>query len=339
MKTFRRYLLYLLKNSLIRTVIFALLSLIFTWRAVQNSGYVEPSEYIQVYKESGLGFLAFILAFFASLIPILELASLKNRRNLDTLYFFPLARWKFALAHYLSGWIQTVAIYTVCFVAAVFTWLPFSEHFKLIYTIPYYFLSLLVGLMIYSVFSFLFIQGNSVVDGLLFCVMWIFGLYLPVGSLHTFCSDALTPWMSWTLLYSPINNLTVIFIDLIEYAPAHNYFPSLAADFRENAILFLPWALIGVGAILGYFLTFVKRGAEKTGEISDSWFGYRVLIPLYGYSIMLAISSSIYLNIFVLLAMVVGYLIYRRGVKLKLSDYIMTGIGFLLLVLLGILDL
>ena len=107
MKTFGRYLLYRLENSALRTVIFTIISVIITQNTISDCidhGAVE-------YNSTGLYVLATILGTICTLIPILETMCFKNRRNLDTLYFFPIKRWKMATVHFLSGFIQILFIF------------------------------------------------------------------------------------------------------------------------------------------------------------------------------------------------------------------------------------
>ena len=98
--------------------------------------------------------------------------------------------------------------------------------------------------------------------------------------------------------------------------------------------MFLLWAVIGVASAVGYFVSFMQKGAEKAGEISDSWFGYKLLIPLCGYSLMLLLGEVDFIVMLIIFAlMVVGYIVYRRSFRFKVSDYIFAGIGFLVAML------
>ena len=89
--------------------------------------------------------------------------------------------------------------------------------------------------------------------------------------------------------------------------------------------MFFVWGVIGIAAAVGYVYRFAKKGAEKAGEISESWFGYRILIPIYGYCLIflttesfVSVFSVLYWLIFAL--MIIGYVVYRRSFRLKKSD-------------------
>ena len=60
---------------------------------------------------------------------------------------------------------------------------------------------------------------------------------------------------------------------------------------------------------------------EKTEEISDSFLGYRVLIPYFALTGIIATLTFTTWVIFEILALI-GYTIYRRGFRYKLSDII-----------------
>lgn len=339
MKIFGRYLGYRLEKSALRTLVLTIIAVVFNWVVVS-----ECINRINIYNnETGIYMLAIILGCLCTVIPILELSEFKNRRNLDTLYFFPIKREKLAAVHFLSGFIQVAVVYSVTFFSSWIHLALQTNYFALGYMFFYYIFSLLLGLVMYSIFAFLFIQGNTVADGILFCGLWIFilmivGFVVRSEILREYYRESVY-WArsanfvnDWTIIYSPINNLTVIFQDLIEvnkHSAEYYYKSEYAARYMRDAYMFFVWGALGIASAAGYLLTFVKKGAEKAGEISTSWFGYRLLVPLYGYSLMIFWSGEIILTVLTFVLMIVGYIIYRRGFKLKPSDLIVTGCGVL----------
>ena len=327
MTTLRRYLFYRLKNSVLRILIFSILSILLS-RIVLREGIT--AEKISN-RASGLYIFAIILGIIASLIPFFELSGFKNRRNLDTLFFFPIKREKMGLAVYISGLLQMTIIYTVTYVAGFIFLVSKTNCFALIYMLPYFFLSLLLGAVIYSVFMFLFSEANTVTDGVLFCLLWIFLLYMVSNTAiwefadpelrHTEAFQAASELSGWGIIYAPINNLTVLFQELIEIHRSSRWDNSAV---KEYLYMFFVWGVIGIAAAVGYVYRFAKKGAEKAGEISESWFGYRILIPIYGYCLIFLTTES--LSVFSVLSwlifalMIIGYVVYRRSFRLKKSD-------------------
>ena len=71
-----------------------------------------------------------------------------------------------------------------------------------------------------------------------------------------------------------------------------------------------------------------RSKAEKAGDISDSFLDYRTLVPFYGYSILLNSTERAWeFSPIIYLLMAVGYILYRRGFKLRMSDWICLGGG------------
>lgn len=342
MKVFKRYLCYRLENSALRTIVFTVISAILAWITVSES---TGRMYVQ-YNETGIYILAVVLGALCTLIPILELSAFKNRRNLDTLYFFPINRGKMALAHFISGFIQILFAYTVTFIVAYVYLAAQTSYFALGYMPLYYLFSILIGLVMYSFFMFVFGQANTVADGVVMCVLWMFvicvvSLAFRGQILRFFLHDTdfwkNTPDLStWGIVYAPINNLTVIFQDLIEInkdALEYNYRTGYAERYISQMYMFFVWGAVGIAAAFGYFVTFIKKGAEKAGEISSSPFGYKLLIPLYGYSLLMMYDSIDFMTVLIFVAMVIGYIVYRRSFKLKTSDLVFTGCGALAAIL------
>ncbi len=352
MTTFKRYFVYRLKQSILRTLVFTVLSVMICLSVV-NEG-IRPVE-LQ-YKSSGIEMLAVVLGVFCTLIPILELSGFKNRRNLDTLYFFPIKRVKMALAHYLSGALQVLVIYTVSFISVWLTLLVKTDDswFRLEYMPLYYVFSLILGAVMYSIFAFLFSEGNTVADGVLFCGLWVFILYLVMFTVRScflrpfligteLWSDTIS-FSGWGIIYAPINNLTVIFQRLIDTmyaglsAYADGWTGSYAARYLSQMYMFFIWLAVGIAAAFGYFLRFSRRGAHMAGEVSDSPFGFKLLIPLYGYTLLLMYSELDIMTVIIFALMLIGYCIYRRGFKIKKSDIIFIACGILPMILSGLLD-
>lgn len=328
MTTLKRYLFYRLKNSVLRILIFTILSVLLSRIVLWERITVREISSCA----SGLYIFATVLGIVASLIPFFELSGFKNRRNLDTLFFFPIKREKMALAVYISGLLQVIIIYTVTYVAGFIFLATNTDCFALIYMLPYFFLSLLLGAVIYSVFMFLFSEANTVADGVLFCLLWIFLLYMVSNtailefvdseSRHTETVQAAMDLSEWGIIYAPMSNLTVLFQELIEINRPSRWDNSADAV-KEYMYMFFVWGAIGIAAAVGYVYRFAKKGAEKAGELSGSWFGYKILIPVYGYCLIFLTASKnrpSALSWIVFALMIIGYVIYRRSFRLKKSD-------------------
>ena len=94
------------------------------------------------------------------------------------------------------------------------------------------------------------------------------------------------------------------------------------------------WPVLGAAAAVGFFRFFGQRRAEKTEEISDSWFGFKLLIPVYAFCSLIALGGIT--GLFDIVFVFVGYVIYRRGFRLKKSDWIIMGIYVNIFILLSV---
>ena len=276
---------------------------------------------------------------------MLELSDFKNRRNLDTLFFLPIDRRKLAAVHFISGFIQVVVIYTVAFLSSLVYLLINTDCFELAYMIPYYFLSVLVGFVIYSFFSFIFNQGNTETDGIILCILWAFVAYAVMAVTRetvikafwgpdTWYVEHIQRWnegnsfASWGIVYAPINNLTVIFEDLIEvnrHGAQYVYEQMYAYRYIQQMYMFFVWGAVGIACAVGFVIGFGRKGAHLAGEPSDSWLAYKSIIPIYGYSLALysmTENSFEILLILTVILMLIGYVVYRRSFKIKKSDII-----------------
>ena len=109
----------------------------------------------------------------------------------------------------------------------------------------------------------------------------------------------------------------------------------------DTKFWFIFWTIAGILAFVGFVLNLNKKKAEQIEDISTSVFGYKTLIPLVAIpGIMGTLSfdqASSYGDeisaMFITLAAVVAYTVYRRGVKYKISDYVVMGILLLFTVI------
>lgn len=260
------------------------------------------------------------LCLLAYIAPVLEFSFFKKRINLNCAYAMPISRRALGSVHYLTGAITVLIPYTLSyFLNFILILTRGVQYYNLAPMIAHYFLCLLLGLAIYSMMVFAFNEANSTGDGILFMILWSFvmlfatlamGRHIRMSYSHIFPF----PWLL-------ISELTTSCQHLIEMTvPVY----SGARDFLQtpHCIFWIGiWSLLGIASGIRFFLSFGKRRMEKTEEISDSFFGYRVLIPYFAVTGIIALPSFSIWVIFEILTLI-GYTIYRRGFHYKLSDII-----------------
>ena len=91
--------------------------------------------------------------------------------------------------------------------------------------------------------------------------------------------------------------------------------------------------------VAGILYFFNKKRTESAGEISNTPFSYKVLLPVCtGMLIYWAFEGeAAIISILALIFSTVGYIIYRRGVKLKIFDILVIAACFVCF-LMGLLE-
>ena len=274
------------------------------------------------------------LCILAYVLPIMEFSFFKKRINLDCAYALPISRRAMGAVHYLTGLMILFGAFTASYLLNFILLLRWEAGiFYFLPMIPHYFLCLLLGFAIYALMVFVFNEANTKGDGIWFIALYTFAFELIVIAIATLTekwSIAVFMGVPW----GPIDWITTNFQYLVERS---NEFYSGYGSTAANIVWLIFWVIIGIAAALGFFLTFGKRRMEQTEEISDSYFGFRTLIPIYAISSMLFLrdaDSIILLSIIELFA-ILGYTIYRRGFRYKKSDIIWLCV-FLIFLFIGV---
>lgn len=297
--------------------------------------YVDPPK---TYYNSNLGTPAWMLILLCYAAPIMEFATFKKRTNLDCLYSMPLSRRELGTVHYLTGAITVSVPYTLSYLLNALLLLRAPEQYDFAPLVGFYFLSLLFGLCVYSLFVFLIDRANALGDGIAFMTLWGVVFFFAALAL----CEILPSQQSWSINPLP-GFIWLLMLTMTSYYGATvekstSDFYTISSLWRESDVVFwfIFWVVLGVAAAIGFFLLFGKKRTEKTGEVSDTFFGYRVLIPLLAACGMLSIGNVWGWVLFEVLAFI-GYTVYRRGFHYKKSDIIVLAAlsVFLFLFLLG----
>ena len=357
MKSFLKYFRYHSGSTVIRFLVILVLAVLlsavvcsFDRHEVMMGGYQEL-KYPAIGVSGSVEGLAFIAAVLASVLPMLELMGFQNRRNMDTLLTLPVSREKMATVHFVNGMIQLVLTVTAIFLVAFFKMIPYFDVFDVGRLWVYYAFTLMGAAIVYAVFSFFFLQANTIADGIVFMALWssfpalfvaciqeVFDLgrgdmkgldwsYFFVFSPLTVVGNTLGASVTPTYYYDPEGGPSVIL---------HDY--SYHGKWEQvDTTCMIMWGIVALLCIVGYLITFRFKRSEQIGGISSSWFGYRTLIPLIAFSFIFALSASEIpvAAALILVGMVVGYVIYRRGFRFKIPDFISMG-AFVLFAVLGI---
>lgn len=339
-----KYFIYHMKKTVIRFVVMALFICVSA-----NLGVVaQRTEYktsLYYYSVSLGAFAAFAICIPA-VIAALEFSQFMNRRNLDTWYSLPISRKELFAVHFLNGALQmTVSL----FLGIVVAFVRLSMYPVLAAGKVWVFFAVIwtLAMFLYMVMTFLFICANNVLDGCAFmlgsvlfptCLLSIFlrffaayeygTTYIPYpGTGVKFPFDGYGLFSMMSTAASRYSSL----INTLPQSALHGGTPPHPVEFSIPQVIL--WIALSIAALIGSILVFSRKKTENISGVSESWFGYRTLIPVVTACLLCssAATAASYnrenMGLIALLGLVptfvgvfVSYVIYRRGVKFKLPD-------------------
>jgi len=253
-------------------------------------------------------------------IPVIEFSFFKKRINLDCAYSLPISRKAMGATHYFTGILMLLGAFTASYLINFAVLLSRSPgHFNFVPMIFHYFWCILLGFAMYSLMVFVFNQANTTGDGIWFMILYTFVFLLIAAAFYVITKHRVIDNTFLLIPWGYITDLTSCYQYSVELTAEG---VTLFWQNPENIGCFIFHIAVGIASAAGFFITFGKRRMEKTEEISDSFFGFRVLIPLYAICGMLIFPSSGILAIWIAIELlaILGYTIYRRGFHYKKSD-------------------
>ena len=302
-----------------------------TWENIQGVTMSKTNIY-----EPAFSTICVMLAALCFLVPPLTFSFKMEKRAVDCFYALPLKKEKLYLAKTLSGLVLIVVPFTVAY------WLGFvvlalreGNPYQMFYYLPAYFGMLGYAIMLFGVNSFLFTRANKTVDGCAFmwAYIWILA-YAALVILEIFDGEMGDVESSILLcLLSPggmgwfdVNMGTLIVGG------------GSVASMDWTAWMFVLPALFGVAGYFGLFFSLRYEKAENAEQVSDSWFGYKVLIPLFTALTLGLMGEILDILLFAVIAVVsvILNIVYKRTFKLSGEDWIRIGIGLFVGVILAL---
>lgn len=341
MKYFGKYLGYRLRKSFTYFALITVLASLFaifidivpSYMALGN-GVDYPD---RIY--TSIGILGFVYTAMSLFIPVREFSGLLNKRNQDTLRSLPITKRQSAVAHYLTVIIASLGVMIISFsvyyirlIVTIGKSGEMLEHIGLSATLPllYSFITMLVLVILYeTIVSFLLISANTITDGAVFAIGWTFLPYLLASVYERHFDDSFKALFSGVTHYGDLEYI-IPGLNVIKVANVVNMISSSRNKFSEvifhRGVIFflLISAVLAIAALVCFVYFSGRKKAEALGGISQAPHGYRFLIPAYGISLALLVDTDIIITVFLTAAMITGYIMYRRGVKLKKEDIIFT---------------
>ena len=318
-----RYFFYHFKESFLRLLIMCIISANVMFYSVDKIGRKLE------FSSSSYVVLLGIAAFF---LPQLELKQFKNRRNLDLWYQMPIKRRTLGLIHYLNALVQVVLAYLVGSVLVCLR--VVDAGYNPIGIIGLIFVTTLAFALILGYNMFIYDRANTHRDGWMFQIAY--NCLVPsvlIAFAATFIRLA-----GWEELdYSGI--LSAIFFgpNIIMYKAAGLFEQIVADEFGfntyssflvdvldENYVFTAIFCILTIILTVGFIMWFGKTPSYKIEDVSDSWFGFKMLIPTFSVSSTLIMGSAAGVTFFMNAALCyIAYAIYRRSPKIRRKDILM----------------
>ena len=332
-----RYFRYELKKNLktlgLLTAICTIIYVVVTSTSNLYYSYGTIAVYVPGHSNNGgirnnspqISIIYLLLGAMCFVVPALMYSFKMNRRSADAFYSLPIKREKLYLVKTLVGLILVFVPYTVAY-AAGFLCVALRENFyDLIWYLPGYFGGILFGLSLYGVAAFSFSRANRVADGVIFMIF-----YALIGLLIASLVEAIEiergiPYdeRMETVYFSPMGCF-VVFSEKID---------ALLREGGNQDLDFLMFLFVFLHAIAGFALLFLLPRFDKgedAEQYSDSWFGYRVMIPLYTALLigLMGGTEALYIVLFTVAAIVMT-IIYRRKALFSWQYWVMIAVGAL----------
>lgn len=271
----KKYFKHELKNN---AILIASLTVILT---VIYTTYVLSSAYpssvgINLWGMSLLG------GIIAAIVPPILFVYKMQKRSLDLYYALPLSHTKIFAVKYLIGLIAVFLPYTAAyFTGALGVMMKLESAINAVFYIPHYFSTLLPLYIIYSICVFLFTRAHTLMDGIMTMLLGFFAI--PLAAL-IFTDKFGNYFFAYCLLpFAPLDNITTGFQYLIA-PPGNGYHPFNDYGTVEIMCLSIGFGVNAACSVLSTVFAFKlekSAKAEDAGQISDSFFSYKAMLPLY----------------------------------------------------------
>lgn len=333
----RKYFLYELKKHLwtlvILTAAIALPNIITLGSAAM---------YWEVYPEAGGGIMeryitnpqwewsiwGLLLLLF--IVPTIVYSFKMTKRGVDGYYALPLKKEKLYFVATMVGLILVLVPFTVSYWGGFIALLVRPDNpYDMVYFLPTYLGVVFFAVFLYGINAFVFTRANRTSDGVIFMLAYAFiGMLAYEYVWYVYKSN-----YGHGLHFSySVQSAFTFGCGILEFTQEMS---DLITHGTGNFDCLGLWLGVAIAAgTLCYFLLFkllcYEKG-ENAEQNSDSWFGYKTLIPAY-VGLGLAANGAIAEAgsvIFLLIAALVGTIVHKRTFRLKGMDLLplIVGVG------------
>ncbi|MCH5179660.1 MAG: hypothetical protein J1F32_00365 [Erysipelotrichales bacterium] len=344
----KKYFVYLLKKNLLPLACLTLFCLIiyvlpitvenyYSWNnlydtIIENHGYYGR---LNLYY----GNISVVLGMLSVFVPIFMFSYKMNRRSVDMHYSLPLSKTKILISHFLVGLILMFGAYTVAYFLGFITIAIKVDRLYLINYLWLYLGSLIPAFVAYSVTAFIFTRANTTADGIISVAGAMCFFPMLIGMIceiaYHFPNNISGFDFSWFFPFSMLVKVTTAFGNAITSGEVTKLFASSSNIYEYGADIAMLtggilWTLLGGAATAGLILWEKKSKAENCGQVSESIFCYKSLIPAYTVMLIataLAADADITFIIVIGFAAFIATVIYRRTIKIGWKQTVILGVS------------
>jgi hypothetical protein len=279
-----------------------------------------------------LYFHVFIIVILCTGLPMIEMSSFNSRKYLDSAFSFPISRISMLSVNLLNGYLQFLLAYTVSFIWYAIRLAPCADKLYFAPIWEFFFISLLYSLFLYCFNAFFFSLCNATVDGAITVIAWQHILcplmFTVVDMFDLGTKNFDLDYLFYGIVWYPLGSMSEIYNSaagrsLYHYSHYEQYI-------KPIPIIMIVVTVLAILFCAGTLFFFGRKRAESAGENSNTPVSYKVLIPVCAAMLLywsLEGGGGI-VSLFALIFSTVGYIIYRRGVRLKVPDLVVIGACF-----------
>lgn len=288
---------------------------------------------------SNVGIIITIFALASYIMPIFMNKYRYNKKLANRNFSSPISRRALFNVNFLIGLINIIVFYTIFYFLGMLIVAIKMTNYAIKFYIPLYFVILLIGICIYTFNYFIASRANKALDAFIFIIMYTFIFALLVKFIETLfltnheINRKFITFKEFVIWGNAFNKCIVKNVSLVIVHANEPSLYSIIGNSVQVSDCIITFVVLPILAITSYLLSYImsnKESAEKVEEISDSYFGYKVLIPTYMLlSIVLTsvniqsrtLVTLVYMGIFTALYFALTFICYRRF-KIPKKDFI-----------------
>ena len=308
----RKSFLYLIKKRfpiyLTAFIIFLLLFLVVN----REDNMIWESQNVKYLRDSIVSVYVISLGIGLAITPIVEFSFKMKKITMDQAYSLPIKREKLYLTRYIIGFLEIVVPFTLSYfisLLVIFPWVNAYCNFAGFFA--YYGMLLVAGFVVYSILVFFFTKANNVIDGIICTLMATVILWPVYIMLHT---------MTHPNVYAYYSGSYVLY-NYYGYAENFTKMILFNKDIIINYEPLIIFSILGVAAFIAQYFMSLRFKSEDAGQRSESWFCYKVMLPVLLISTIFSVQNII-IAIIILLSTYLAYVLYKRSFKLDKKAWI-----------------